>query len=201
MDGHWHHRKNDADSRMIQGVYVGNHERTGAALFLTPGGLRRGQGIHRLPEADRFDMAFLQSCKGLPWDLQPVRKRLPKTVMPNNDPDRPTSVLPTVVRPDEGPRKLYILKSDIERWGPTDGCVACTQLALNGKNTHSHSDDCRSRIREVMARAAEADEKLARRLRADETRHASVPVTLASGDPCPAASPLSGPRNLDQCRG
>ncbi len=101
LDGHWHAHKNDADSRMMQGVFVGNHERTGASLLLTPGGLRRGQGLHRLPEGDRHDLPFLQTCKGLPWETVPLRRRLARPIMPANDPDRPAPVGPTSVREDE----------------------------------------------------------------------------------------------------
>ena len=33
------------DQRMLQGVYVGHHERSGAAISLTPDGVKRGNEI------------------------------------------------------------------------------------------------------------------------------------------------------------
>ena len=41
-------RKDDAEPRMRQGVFVGHHERTGTHLIMTPDGLSIGVGLHRL---------------------------------------------------------------------------------------------------------------------------------------------------------
>ena len=62
-----------ADERMTKGVYIGHHERTGATLLLTPEGVRRGVGIVQLPSDQKFDPAFLATCKGLPWVPNPKR--------------------------------------------------------------------------------------------------------------------------------
>ena len=35
--------------------------------MMTPKGLERGVGLHQLPEKDKWDMAFLKHCRGLPW--------------------------------------------------------------------------------------------------------------------------------------
>ena len=36
------------DQRLLRGVYVGHHERSGAAIFLTPDGVKTGTGIARM---------------------------------------------------------------------------------------------------------------------------------------------------------
>ncbi len=41
-------KKDDAEPRMKQGIFVGHHERTGTHLLMTPDGLSRGVGLHRL---------------------------------------------------------------------------------------------------------------------------------------------------------
>eukprot|EP00975_Prorocentrum_lima_P049983 10467204-Prorocentrum_lima.AAC.1 len=63
---------------MCQGVYVGHHERSGAALFLilTPTGLSRGTGMHKLPVERRWGGAYLACCTGLPWERRPKDPRL-----------------------------------------------------------------------------------------------------------------------------
>ena len=38
------------DQRLFRGVYVGHHERSGAAIFLTPDGVKRGTRIARMME-------------------------------------------------------------------------------------------------------------------------------------------------------
>ena len=43
------------DPRMVRGVQVGHHERSGAAVFLAPDGLKRRTRIARLIEHERQD--------------------------------------------------------------------------------------------------------------------------------------------------
>ena len=43
------------DQRMLRGVYVGRHERSGAAIFLTPDGVKRGTRIARMLEHERWE--------------------------------------------------------------------------------------------------------------------------------------------------
>ena len=41
------------DQRLLRGVYVGHHERSGAAIFPTPDGVKRGTRIARMMEHER----------------------------------------------------------------------------------------------------------------------------------------------------
>ena len=43
------------DQRMLRGVYVGHHERSGVAIFLTPDGVKRGTRIAIMLEHERWD--------------------------------------------------------------------------------------------------------------------------------------------------
>ena len=46
------------DQRLLRGVYVGHHERSGAAIFLTPDGVKRGTRIARMLEHETWDRVF-----------------------------------------------------------------------------------------------------------------------------------------------
>ena len=113
-----------AADRMIRGVFVGHHERTGGQLMLTPAGLMRGVGIHQLPESQRWDLKFLRECKGLPWDTVPKQREAEAPFAGEGDEDKsaPIRLLPAqeVMR-----KKMYVLKSDVSRFGPTPGCKGC----------------------------------------------------------------------------
>ena len=61
------------DQRMLRGVYVGHHERASAAIFLTPGGVKRGTRIARMLEHERWDRVFSAT-----WQLQTFGKVLEK---------------------------------------------------------------------------------------------------------------------------
>ena len=50
------------DQRMLGGVSVGHLERSGAAIFLTPDGVKRRTGIARMLEHERCDRVFSATC-------------------------------------------------------------------------------------------------------------------------------------------
>ena len=53
------------DQRLLRGVYVGHHERSGAAIFLTPDGVKRGTRIARMLEHERWDRVFGGQISGI----------------------------------------------------------------------------------------------------------------------------------------
>ena len=53
------------DQRLLRGVYVGHHERFGAAIFLTPDGVKRGTRVARMTEHKRWDRVFSATCVGV----------------------------------------------------------------------------------------------------------------------------------------
>ena len=67
------------DQRLLRGVYVGHHERSGAAIFLTPDGVKRGTRIARMTEHERWDRVFSATCVGVPWQLRPDQRNLVRT--------------------------------------------------------------------------------------------------------------------------
>ena len=54
------------DQRLLRGVYVGHHERPGAAIILTPDGVKRGTRIAMMTEYERWDRVFTATCVGVP---------------------------------------------------------------------------------------------------------------------------------------
>ena len=72
----------DGDQRFLRGVYVGHHERSGAAIFLTPDRAKRETNIARLLEHERWDRVFSSTCVGVPWQLRPERRKLVRPVVP-----------------------------------------------------------------------------------------------------------------------
>ena len=65
--------------RLLRGVHVGHHERSGAAIFLTPDGVKRGTRIARTREHERWDRVFSASCDRVPWQLRPDQRNLLET--------------------------------------------------------------------------------------------------------------------------
>ena len=55
--------------RMMDGIFVGHHERTGASLFLSERGLLRGTRVQRKTADQQWDNEFTRKCRGVPWML------------------------------------------------------------------------------------------------------------------------------------
>ena len=70
---------------MLRGVYEGHHERSGAAIFLTPDGVKRGTRIARMMKHERCDRVFSATCVGVPWQLRPDQRNL---VIPEAEADQ-----------------------------------------------------------------------------------------------------------------
>ena len=70
------------DQRLLRGVYVGHHERSGAEIFFTPDGVKRGTRIARMMEHERWDCVFSATCVGVPWQLRPDQRNLVRPVVP-----------------------------------------------------------------------------------------------------------------------
>ena len=61
----------------------------------------------------------------------------------------PVIVMPAVPKTD---RRRYVTKRDLVKYGHTDECQACKQLASGTHNAEvPHDDRCRDRIGELMA--------------------------------------------------
>ena len=69
------------DRRMLRGFYVGHHERSVAAIFLTPGGVKMGTRIAIMLEHERWDRVFSATCIGVPWQLRPDQRNLARPVV------------------------------------------------------------------------------------------------------------------------
>ena len=140
------------DQRLLRGVYVGHHERPGAAIFLTPDGVKRGTRIARVLEHERWDRLFSVTCIGIPWQLRPDQRNLARPVVPEAEADQgvaPVIVMPAVPKTD---RRRYVTKKDLVKYGYTDECRACSQLASGMHNAKvPHDDRCRDRFGELMA--------------------------------------------------
>ena len=105
------------DQRLLRGVYVGHHERSGAAIFITPDGVKRGTRIARLMEHERWDRVFSATCVGVPWQLRPDQRNLVRPVVPEAEAEQgvaPVIVMPVVPRVD---RRRYATKRDLVECG------------------------------------------------------------------------------------
>ena len=145
--------------KMQKGAFVGHHERSGTLLFLTPGGgMARGTGVHRLPEAERWNYDYVCACTGLPWDPKATYPALVIPVAPGSVAGQAPLISGGVVAAVPL-RNFSVLARDVQKWGPSAGCAACTEIVMTGKvtgRTTVHDAACRDRIMKLYQ--AETDD-------------------------------------------
>ena len=95
------------------GVYVGHHERSGAAIFLTPDGVKRGTRIARMLEHERWDPVFSATCVGVPWQLRPDQRNLVRLVVPEAEADQGVALMIVTPAVPRGDRRRYVTKKDL----------------------------------------------------------------------------------------
>ena len=147
-------RDKQEGARMLRGIFVGQHERSGAALMLTPTGVARGVRLARVVEDERWSATFVKTCRGLPWETRPRQRELPVPLTGRSENGvglapivQPPPVERAGRRREDGPRRRYVTRQDVEKHGPTDECLACTQVHMGATViTAVHTDTCRNRI-------------------------------------------------------
>ena len=140
-------------SRMTQGIFVGHHDRTGAASCITKNGVVRGKSWTRQTLSDASESANWEGLCGTPWPMVTPELRLTKKVTAEKEGGSPP--LPRIVverAPEVKPRRFYVLSADIEGHGHTGGCPGCAALASHGRATKPHDDEFRERIRMIIER-------------------------------------------------
>ena len=144
------HGKGKGEGR--QGQQGQHGQDKGAKIFLTPDGMKRGTRIARMMEHERWDRVFSATCVGVPWQLRPDQRNLVRPVVPETEAEQGVAlviVMPAFPKVD---RRRYVTKNNLVKYGYTDECQSCTQLASGMHNAEvPHDDRCRARIGELMA--------------------------------------------------
>ena len=111
----------------------------------------RGTRIARMLEHEKWDRVLSVTCIGVPLQLRPDQRSLARLVVPEAEADQgvaPVIVMPAAPKTD---RRRYVTKRDLVKYGYTDECQACTQLASGMHNAKlPHDDRCRDRYGELL---------------------------------------------------
>ena len=162
--------KKDWEPRLLEARFVGQHARTGAILGLTPQGVIFGRLGRRVPEEERWIQEGWDTLKGVPWDMNPSGRSQPRVIVESQPGG--AERIPIVQFRESAPslpkdgeqasqeersragryeplhREFYVMRGDVERFGPSEGCKACEHIRSGkpGKSKHAHSESCRERI-------------------------------------------------------
>ena len=111
--------------------------------------------FNRRPEDERWTTDDWDRLKGLPWDMVPrtnagreaeVFADKEAVGLPiSSAPQQPSTAAPARAK------ERYVLRADIDKFGPTPGCPGCADYTAKGLGTvltaqRAHNPECRERI-------------------------------------------------------
>ena len=111
----------------------------------------------------------------------------------------PVILVPAVPKVD---RRRYVTKRDLVKYGYTDECQACTQLASGMHNAKvPHDDRCRDRIGELMA--SDDDQRQVQRVSGSVHAEVEIPFPEVGeevdvGEPTVVEDPQSASQSVSQ---
>ena len=133
------------------------------------------QSDQRVPEGTRWDKTLLLSIRSTPWEpsaSDASATDLPELITIKPEMPQVEARDPQVVNRESGPRRVYITRRTLDKFGYTPGYSACdeTRLGFRGPGV-LHTDACRANVEAGMktdpaeaSRLERADERINERL-------------------------------------
>lgn len=160
---------NKCEPRMREGIWLGTNERTEENPIGTSNRVVKCRIVKRRPEGSQRNADQLsemlgsaqQPVPGINSDKVPdgIVDDSKKLVKPQSHaPSKPRYTLDRpATRMASAPRALKIFKKDVDKYDPTPGCRACTEI-ITGRDAKRqeitqnipHNADCRGRMTELM---------------------------------------------------
>ena len=157
-------KKNKLEDRFVSGIYVGLVERSNEIrVGIENGSVVAANSFRRLQQAQRSNPELIKKIRGTPWKpsssssdsmLQlyiDARSTVPRTSLPP---------APVAASEDFDPKRVYIRREvELKQYGYSVGCKGC-EAARSDLAPTNHSEDCRARITQEMAKYADGRQRL-----------------------------------------
>ena len=149
------------ESLWMTGLLIGYKASTGEYMVANDEGAFRTRNLLRKPFEERWDRKAVEDIKYTPWRVKdPNPKRNAPETRDRHEPSIDIQVdttidagLPAPAAAEQIPRRVYLTKSLLGKYGMTDGCVGCTNATI-GNTGVVHSEECRKRIEKAMRQDA-----------------------------------------------
>ena len=123
------------------GRCLGHHARIGSILITTTDGVVNAAGFRRVHVENRWIVDSWDALRGLPWDVTEIEA---------NAIDAEQTLRPQIIRLPLAPRRRYVTRADVRKFGVAAGCTARADIAVLGKTSKPHADECRAWLGEKM---------------------------------------------------
>ena len=171
--------------KLYVGRYLGHHVRTGSFLIMTTDGVVKAAGFRRMNEENRWNDDRWNALRGLLWDVTERGAEAAEAIH---------APRPQIVHLHLTPRRRYVTRADLRKYGVTIGCSTCSDMAVQGRTSKPHTEECRTRSGEQMEHDPEGHERVQVHKRTRDVEPEVVvdwaPVARENeGDPAPVEQP------------
>ena len=137
--------------KLYVGRYLGHHAKTGSILIMTTDGVVKAAGFRRMHEESRLNVENWNALRGLPWDVTETRAEATEAIQ---------APQPQIIHLLLTPCRRYVTRADLRKYGVTIGCSPCSEIAVHGKKSNPHTEECRNGTGEQMEHGPEGHERL-----------------------------------------
>ena len=112
-------------------------DRSNEMLIMTPSRVYKPKNVQKCPELERWDFEFFATSKGAPWNPNPAAGEMAADALPADmavPMSAPAPVPQVVVAAapvDRAASRLYIRRSDVQKYGYSMDCLGCTSMTTN----------------------------------------------------------------------
>ena len=117
--------------KLYVGQYLGHHARTSSIFIVTTDGVVKAAEFRRMSEENRWNVDSWHALRGLPWYVTERGADAAEAV---------EAPRPQVVHLPLAPRRRYVTRADLRKYGVTIGCATCSDSAVHGKTAKPHTD-------------------------------------------------------------
>ena len=152
--------KEKLESKWETGIWVGVTDTSREKIIATPQGCLKVRSVKRKPVEDRWNFVELESMQGTPWEPMPGhpdREIKSRVIIQSGGLEEP----PPREHEEPVPKRVYIRKRDVEKFGATAGCEGC-KAAIRGGGVRPHTEECRARIEKAIKESEGKDNRVTR---------------------------------------
>ena len=137
------------ESLWTTGIMIGYRANTGEFMVASGDGVFKTRNLRRRPIEERWSTRDVKELRFTPWKVrdqvprQQAQREVQEHHQPHVDIQVDTSINVDLPKPEPAeaiPRRVYLTKAVLEKYGMTDGCMGCTTSAIGGSGAH-HSEE------------------------------------------------------------
>ena len=153
-----HGRLGKLDSLWQTGIYLGFRTQSAEYMIANSEGAFKTRTVKRVPEESRWNATEIENLRWTPWKFKETHgssKPAEADEVDHNpflevEVDKSIDLpAPAKIEEEAMPRRVYITRATLNRYGMTEGCLGCTTSSIGGTGV-PHSEECRRRIEREM---------------------------------------------------